>query len=115
MSKGYFPAPPGGDHCTREGAQALANKLNAWWHERGHPMVQFWVEPVVVTWRKPRSTTGISRNILWAVRSNLVRGQPPREKANAAPDVLDGLARAARESAASNHSHERETAVDPAD
>ena len=29
---------------TREGAEALARKLNRYWHAQGHTQVQHWVE-----------------------------------------------------------------------
>jgi hypothetical protein len=29
---------------TRDGAEALAAELDAWWHSRGHPSVKHWAE-----------------------------------------------------------------------
>ena len=58
------------DVCTRDGAEALARDLTAWWHARGFPQVQHWVAAV--------PAQGAARKEpVWAVRSNLINGLPP--------------------------------------
>ena len=37
------PEPPD-TTSTRKGAEALARKLDAYWHAKGHPQVRHWVE-----------------------------------------------------------------------
>ena len=65
---------PEPDTTTRDGAEVLARKLDAYWHAQGFLQVQHWVE------RQRRITLAAPRQgeKIWVVRSNLVRGQPPR-------------------------------------
>jgi hypothetical protein len=69
----------GRDLFTRTAAEAQAAELNTWWHSRGHPTVQHWVEPAALSTRlrptrhNPESSAGI-----WVVRSNLINGLPPK-------------------------------------
>ena len=68
---------PEPDTMTRDGAEALARKLDAYWHAQGFPQVQHWVERQGrITLESPHRGESI-----WVVRSNLVRGQPPRSTA----------------------------------
>lgn len=60
---------PGRDYCSRKGAEELAARLDAYWHERGFPQVQHWVERTLSLRGTPTQT--------WAVRSNLICGRPP--------------------------------------
>jgi hypothetical protein len=62
-------------HCTREGAEALAANLDAYWHKRGFPQVRQWVERQ--PWADGPPPRCVSAAGLWIVRSNLVRGMPP--------------------------------------
>lgn len=65
--------PP--DTTTREGAEALARRLDAYWHRLGYGQVQHWVEQQRrITVAAPLQGEGI-----WVVRSNLVRGLPPKD------------------------------------
>ena len=70
--------PDAGDLCTREGAEALARKLDEYWHAQGHPQVQHWIEPAVLTSKKHGAAVRPTKQTGWVVRSNLVRGQPPK-------------------------------------
>jgi hypothetical protein len=36
--------PGTAEHCTREGAEALAANLDAYWHKRGFSQVRHWAE-----------------------------------------------------------------------
>jgi hypothetical protein len=65
------PEPP--DTTTREGAEALARKLDAYWHAQGFPQVQHWVE----MHRRLTPAAPLHGEAMWVVRSNLVRGLPP--------------------------------------
>ena len=65
------------DLCSKAGAEALAAKLDLYWHERGFSQVQHWVEPAALSSRK-RGPGGVQTKASgWVVRSNLVRGKPP--------------------------------------
>lgn len=63
--------PDEADNLTRNGAEALAARLTAYWlaQGQGHTTARFWVEPG----RYNGSNSGV-----FVVRSNLVRGHPPR-------------------------------------
>lgn len=67
--------PP--DTTTREGAEALARKLDRYWHAKGFPQVSHWVE----FQRHKTPAAPFHGEGIWVVRSNLVRGQPPRSTA----------------------------------
>jgi hypothetical protein len=58
------------DNLSKAGAQHLAARLDAYWHAQGHTTVRHWA---VATPGRHATAAGI-----WVVRSNLVRGQPPR-------------------------------------
>lgn len=56
------------DTLSKAGAQALALRIERFWHAKGHPGVTTRIEPVEVG----------GPLILYGVRSNLVAGHPPR-------------------------------------
>jgi hypothetical protein len=58
------------DSLTKAGAQHTAARLQAYWHAQGHKTVRHWVEHA-------SGTRGGGHGI-YVVRSNLVRGLPPR-------------------------------------
>lgn len=62
------------DNLSRSGAAALAARLDAYWHAKGAVSVRHWVEPAALA--------KATRAAVWVVRSNLVRGQPPRRRAS---------------------------------
>jgi hypothetical protein len=70
------------DLCSQEGAEAQAKELNAWWHARGHPEVQHWVEKIPFTaipgMKKHVPHDGTTKHGVFGVRSNLVNGLPPK-------------------------------------
>lgn len=57
----------GTDHTTQGGAIDLAEKLEHGWIARGCLQVRFWAEA---------TPTGSRKNV-YAVRSNLINGNPP--------------------------------------
>ena len=61
------PVPEFGEWCTREGAEALKAKIEAYWAERGEH-VQVWTEQ--------RGFESALRGAHFVVRSNLVSGLP---------------------------------------
>lgn len=69
------PTDPVADVCSEEGAARLAARLEAYWHEHGHPEVRFWSERIAFSRRRAHNS---ACDDVWAVRSNLVRGLPPR-------------------------------------
>ena len=71
------------DHLSQAGADALARKLDDWWHTRGYPQVRHWAERATMADGPPRLKTknGTTAAGLWVVRSNLVSGMPPRTSA----------------------------------
>jgi glutamine synthetase type III len=74
-------AEDGADNLTKAGAHELAARLDAYWHAKGATHVRHWVEP-----KQPHASAhsaglklwGAARAAIWVVRSNLIRGQPPR-------------------------------------
>lgn len=62
------------DHLSRTGAAFLAARLNDWWHRSGARHVRHWVEPGGTDRTSQGDDDG---RTIWAVRSNLVRGNPP--------------------------------------
>jgi hypothetical protein len=73
------------DNMTRFGAGALAERIEAYWHARGHTSV-----------RAERYPTGFGGDDpVFGVRSNLVNGRPPfvvLEATSLVPAVTVGLA-----------------------
>jgi hypothetical protein len=67
------------EHCTRKGAEALAARLDAYWHAQGYPHVRHWVEPISASeWQREKTANELANLRAFAVRSNLVNGMPPR-------------------------------------
>ena len=65
------------DHCTRAGAEALAQRLDAYWHVRGHAHVRHWVVPLA--WDdRTLSDVEAAKITAFGVRSNLFGGMPPK-------------------------------------
>jgi hypothetical protein len=76
MRRHLLPIP---EHCTQAGALALAQRLNAYWHSRGHLNVRHWIEPITLAERtRPLSDVEAAKLTVFAVRSNLVNGTPPK-------------------------------------
>ncbi|KKK90474.1 hypothetical protein LCGC14_2722660 [marine sediment metagenome] len=59
----------GPDHLSEDGARKLAERLTAYWDQRGPGTHRFWVE----------TCHTYSGHWIFCVRSNLVRGLPPDE------------------------------------
>jgi hypothetical protein len=58
--------------CSHKGAERLAAEIEEWWHRRGYPQVKAWVD----------GTAFVSdKGNVYTVRTNLIRGMPPKEKA----------------------------------
>lgn len=66
------------DNLSREGAQALADRLNDYWRAEGATKAQHWIEPVQHRGRKKTGDAHKEAVTMWVVRSNLVNGLPPR-------------------------------------
>jgi len=64
-----------GDTLSLEGAQQLARAVEAYWHSRGHTTVRTSVHEISLRGESSKSGT-VGR--VHVVRSNLVRGRPPR-------------------------------------
>ena len=62
------------DSLSKAGATYLAKQLDAWWHATGARHVRHWIEPGGVDRTSGGDTEG---RIIFVVRSNLVRGNPP--------------------------------------
>jgi hypothetical protein len=60
------------DKLNRNGAMALASRLQEHWHARGYPAARFWAEPVSERFAK------IGTYEIYRVVCNLVNGIPPR-------------------------------------
>lgn len=60
------------DHLNRDGAMALAKRLEAFWHNRGYLGARFWAEPISERFEK------IGTHEIYRVASNLINGMPPR-------------------------------------
>jgi hypothetical protein len=65
------------DLSSEEGARLLAYELDQWWHARGFTQVQHWIEHRFYQ-PKRSGAEGKDRAGIWAVKSNLVNGLPPR-------------------------------------
>jgi hypothetical protein len=61
-----------GDMLSRDGAMALAKRLERFWHERGYPAARFWAEPIAERFAK------VGTYELFRVVCNLLNGLPPR-------------------------------------
>ncbi|MGP9812937.1 hypothetical protein ACTZWT_15630 [Rhodopseudomonas sp. NSM] len=64
--------PRAPDTLSRNGAMALAKRLEKFWHDKGYPTARFWAEPIAERFEKV-GTYEIHR-----VVCNLVNGMPPR-------------------------------------
>jgi hypothetical protein len=73
------PTPTKLDTLTRFVAEALAGRLDKFWHDSGCPLAHHWTEKVLAR-RPKKSGEGDVGTELWVVRSNLVDGLPPRER-----------------------------------
>jgi hypothetical protein len=63
------------EHMSNESeARALADQLVAYWHEQGFTTVKVWIELVPANDNR-------SGGPIYGVRSNLVGGLPPRDRA----------------------------------
>jgi hypothetical protein len=59
------------DTSTEDGATTLAKHLRAFWHRRGHPEVEAWVEAMSIGNDKKKRR-------VFTVRTNLIGGLPPQ-------------------------------------
>lgn len=57
---------------NRDGAMALAKRLQQFWHDRGYPGARFWAEPIEERFAK------VGTHEIYRVVCNLVNGLPPR-------------------------------------
>lgn len=64
--------PATADFLCRQGAMALAVRLERYWHERGYPAARFWAEPIEERFGK------IGTSEIYRIKSNLLNGLPPR-------------------------------------
>jgi hypothetical protein len=69
---GSQPEAGAKDMLNREGAMALAKRLQQYWHDRGYPAARFWAEPVDERFAK------VGTYEIYRVVCNLVSGMPPR-------------------------------------
>jgi hypothetical protein len=60
------------DTLNRDGAIALAKRLQQYWHDQGYPAARFWTEPLGERFSK------IGTYEIYQVKCNLVNGLPPR-------------------------------------
>lgn len=60
------------DTLSRQGAMALAKRLERYWHDQGYPAARFWAEPIEERFEK------LGTCELYRIKSNLVKGLPPR-------------------------------------
>jgi hypothetical protein len=67
------------DLLDRDGAQRLAEQLDAWWHQRGYPNVRHTVEWIGLGRHAGKRRGHVEKSSgVWTVRSNLTNGLPPR-------------------------------------
>jgi hypothetical protein len=68
------------DHLSKQGAEELAQRLDAYWRAKGSTTVKHEVKP---------SVRASNRNgqAVHSVRSNLIRGMPPPEPAPEPPST----------------------------
>jgi len=60
------------DTLNRDGAMALAKRLQQYWHDQGYPAARFWTEPLNERFEK------IGTYEVYQVKCNLVNGLPPK-------------------------------------
>jgi hypothetical protein len=60
------------DTLNRDGAMALAKRLEKYWHDQGYPAARFWTEPLDERFSK------IGTYEVYQVKCNLLNGLPPR-------------------------------------
>src|SRR4051794_4323858 len=60
------------ESLNREGAMALARRLQAHWHARGYMAARFWAEPIAERFAK------VGTYDIYRVVCNFVNGLPPR-------------------------------------
>ena len=60
------------DTLSKQGAMALAKRLERYWHDRGCPAARFWAEPIEERFAK------VGTYEIYRVVCNLVNGLPPR-------------------------------------
>ncbi len=60
------------DMLSRDGAMALAQRLQAYWHNLGFPAARFWAEPIAERFAK------VGTYELYRVNCNLINALPPR-------------------------------------
>jgi hypothetical protein len=63
---------PAVDTLNRDGAMALARRLQQYWHDQGYTAARFWAEPLDERFAK------IGTYEVYQVKCNLVNGLPPR-------------------------------------
>jgi hypothetical protein len=64
------------DTLNREGAMALAKRLQQYWHDRGYPAARFWAEPIEERFAK------VGTYEIYRVVCNLVNALPPKYQDN---------------------------------
>jgi hypothetical protein len=72
-TRGHYPAAKvisDRRHLDRDGAIALAKRLQQYWHDQGYPAVRFWTEPLDERFAK------IGTYEVYQVKCNLVNGLP---------------------------------------
>jgi hypothetical protein len=65
-------AHEGIDMLNRDGAMALARRLQNYWHEQVYPTARFWAEPIEERFAR------VGTYEIYRVVCNLVNGLPPR-------------------------------------
>jgi len=66
------------DHLSKAGATFLAAQLDEYWRRTGARTVRHWIEPGGMD-RTSHAAAKTDGHTVWVVRSNLVRGNPPRQ------------------------------------
>jgi hypothetical protein len=65
-------------HHTAEGCKALCERLETFWHDRGHATARFW--PERAKYENGNLMFLPSGEPFWIVRSNLINGLPPKSE-----------------------------------
>jgi hypothetical protein len=60
------------DTLSKQGAMALAKRLEKYWYDRDYPAARFWAEPIKERFAK------VGTYEIYRVVCNLVNGLPPR-------------------------------------